>query len=494
MMKWILIVLLIGLLFVFCIHTLTDINQDIGFHLTVGKLIWQTHHVPSTNFFSYTNPDFEFINQHWLAKVAFYLVSVAVGLKGLILFQAAIVTGAFILAFFAFYKRESISISILAGLLSILILVDRSLVRPEIFSFLFFGWYLFVLFSKPKPKFLWSLPIVQLIWINTHIYFFLGPMTYLFFLIDRFVKDRKDFKLKVWPLIRVGIVIALVNFINPFGWKGAVYPLLIFKNYGAPILENMDPFKAMSFGYPAVSIYTMVIAMVITVISSIINRRNFKNNIFEILLILASATLSLMMLRDMPIFALVIMPVITKNLYESRVYWANKSFWGLLTFIIAIMILSVTTNQLQAGINRQFGLIIPDWGQKAIDFVKDNNISGPVFNNMNTGSLLLWKIPDQKVFIDTRTEAYPADWYKNVFVPMQSDPEEWKLYSEKYKINYVFYAYKEITPWAQKFVADLSNNNEWAIVYLDDKVVIFVKNLPQNSEVIKKYQIFARYK
>lgn len=491
-MKLVLIIFLFGLLFVFGIHTLTDINQDLGRHITTGKIIWQTGEVPRTNLFSYTYPDFKTIDHHWLSQVFFYLVSVAAGLKGLILFQAVIVTGAFILTFFSFYKKESVTASILTGLISIFILIDRSLVRPEIFSFLFLGWYLFVLFRKPTSKFLWSLPLIQLIWVNTHIYFFLGPMVYLFFLIGR-LKNWGEFKLKAWPLFKMGIAVALVNFINPFGWKGALYPFLIFGNYGLPILENLSVFEALRFNYPAFSIYALFFGIIWGVAGFIINRKNLKNNIFGILLFGTLAVLALFMLRNMAIFALVMLPVTVKNFYESRVYWASKSFQGLLVAAITVMIFAVTTNQLRVGINRQFGLIVPEWGQKAIDFVKDNRISGPVFNNMNTGSLLFWKIPEQKVFIDTRPEAYPADFIKEVFVPMQSDPEKWKLYSDRYNINYIFYAYKELTPWSQKFIKDLSYNGEWLVVYLDDKIVIFVKNTPQNSEVIKKYQIHTRY-
>lgn len=488
-MKFIPIIFLFILLFVFGIHTLTDINQDIGLHLTTGRIIWQTHNVPETNLFSYTNPDFEFINHHWLGEVLFYLLFLVGGLKGLILFQAFILTGAFALAFFSFYKKESSIVSVVVGIISIFILIDRSLVRPEIFSFLFLAWYLFVLFRKSESKLIWSLPVVQLIWVNTHIYFFLGPLIFLLFLISKFVAKTAGTK----RLMLVGVFVALINFVNPFGWNGALYPLFVFKNYGVPILENLSPFKALGFNYPPLSIYTLFFAICFIVISFILNRRNLKNNLFEILLAVASIAFSLVMLRNMPIFALVMLPVASKNFYQSGKIITAKLPQVFTAICILVLILSVIFNKVQGGFNRKFGLIVSDWGQKAVDFVRANNISGPVFNNINTGSFLLWKMPDQKVFIDTRPEAYPADFIRKIFIPMQSDPEKWKFYSEKYGVNYVFYAYNEITPWAQKFLKNMSRDENWPIVYMDKNIVIFLKNTPQNSEIIKKYIIYGRY-
>ena len=419
-----------------------------------------------------------------------------IGLRGLILFQAIILTGAFVLAFFAFYRKESAFISALVGLVSIFILIDRSLVRPEIFSFLFLGWYLFVLFKKPDSKLLWTLPAVQLVWVNTHIYFFLGPAVYLFFLIGRNVNNLVS-KTPLLPIVSrltvAGILVALINFINPFGWNGALYPLFILKNYGVPILENLSPFNALSFNYPSLSIYTLFLAIPIVVLGFVLNYKNLKNNVFEILLTIMSVALALTMLRNMPIFALIMLPVTVKNFYESRKLISAKELQAVFGILTLILIFCVMNNKIQGGLNRQFGLIVPEWGQKAVDFIKTNNISGPVFNNINTGSFLLWKMPEQKVFIDTRPEAYPADFIREVFIPMQSEPEKWQLYSEKYKINYIFFAHKEVTPWAKKFLWDITRNSNWAIVYYDEDIVIFLKNTSQNSEVVKKYLIEARY-
>ncbi len=481
-MKPILISLLLILVFVFSLHTLTSINQDIGRHLALGEVIWETKEVPKTNLFSYTNQDFPFINHHWLGEMFIYLGSVLVGLKGLIILKAVIITFAFALAFFAFYKKEASVLSVIAGLISIFILIERTDVRPEIFSFLFLGWYLFALFSYqenislPKPwrrRILWTLPLVQLFWVNTHIYFFLGPLIFLLFFVGRGLLVKSD-HLK---LIVIGILIFIVNLINPNGLDGALYPLLTFKNYGYSIVENQGPFFLKAWGYPWLTTYALFIGIIFGVLSFLFNLKNLRRNVFEFSLFIISIILAFKMIRNYPIFAMSLLPISLKNFYESDIKIKNSKSIFSLTALIIIFIFAAMSNQIykEAGLGRRFGFHVPEGAQKAVDFVRENNLPGPIFNNFDVGSFLIWKLPEEKVFIDGRPEAYPADFIQNVYIPMQEDSEMWEKYSKEYRINYVFWLYADVTPWSQKFVGSMLSNPSWPLVYRDDSVVIFVK-------------------
>src|SRR3972149_12086752 len=80
------------LLFVFSFLFRTDhaFDQDLGRHLKLGEIIWQTKSVPKINLFSYTNPDFPFINTHWLFEVLVYLGQQAIGLQTLLILKIII--------------------------------------------------------------------------------------------------------------------------------------------------------------------------------------------------------------------------------------------------------------------------------------------------------------------------------------------------------------------------------------------------------------------
>lgn len=493
-MNKILVILILILVFVFSIHTLTSVNQDIGRHLTLGKIIWETKQVPETNLFSYTNSDFPFINHHWLGEVLLYLGFLAVGLKGLIILKAILITAAFGLAFFASYKKEQIFLSVIAGLISIFILIERTDVRPEILSFLFLGWYLFVLFRQQNEfsilnlKFskylIWTLPFIQLLWVNIHIYFFLGPLIFLLFFIGEWLKNSSFPKNLLIP----GLAVGFINFINPFGWQGVLYPFSVLQNYGYSIVENQGPFFLKAWGYPWLTTYALFAGIIFGAMGFLFNFKNFQKNIFEFSLFIISITLAFKMIRNYPIFALTMLSISLKSFYEGTMVGQNhngilkikRSLINpnfILTIFLIVLIFSVTGNQIyeSSNLGRRFGFHVPEGVQAAVNFVKENNLHGPIFNNFDVGSFLIWKLPEEKVFIDGRPEAYPADFIQNVYIPMQESPELWEKYSKEYRINYVFWLYTDITPWSQKFVQSMLFNSDWPLAYQDDSVVIFVR-------------------
>ena len=153
-------VLLFVLLASFLVHNFDSIGPDIGRHLKVGEIIWQTKEVPKTNLFSFTEPDFPFTNHHWLSEVIFYGVFNLSGLTGLILLKIFLVLATFLLLFFLAKKHATFWPLAISFLLSLFIFISRTEVRPEIFSYAILAFFLFALFKakyEQKYKYLWFL-------------------------------------------------------------------------------------------------------------------------------------------------------------------------------------------------------------------------------------------------------------------------------------------------------------------------------------------------
>ncbi len=491
---------LVVLIVLFSVHTLTSIYQDIGRHITIGRIIWETGNIPQTNLFSFTNRDFPFVNHHWLGGLLLYWGDRLVGLAGLIAIKSVLVGLAFGLALAAAWRQRIALPAVIIGLASIFTLVERTDVRPEIFSFLFLGWFLFVLYRSrlqaTNYKLLWTLPLVQLIWVNTHIYFFMGPVLWLAFLIGKALSapniksGLQSLLTNHYPLITIAI--ALATLVNPSSIHGALYPLTMWGNYGYSIVENQTPFFLQAFNYPVMTTAAMFIVMVLAGISFIVNRKHFRQNIDGVLLILITAGLSLAMLRNFPLLALCAIPVFLRNIDESGRHTHSRSVLAFVCVIIALIGASVVANQIydQAGIGgRRFGLIIPSGPQEPIDFFRSAGIKGPLFNNFDVGSFLIWKLPEEPVFIDGRPEAYPADFIQNVYIKMQEDTVAWRAQSERYGINAIFWNYNDITPWSQIFVKRIVRDSQWVTVYRGKGIVILVKNIPQNASIISKHRL-----
>lgn len=87
--------------------------------------------------------------------------------------------------------------------------------RPEIFSFLFTSLTLFILerYQRNKTRLIYLLPLISLIWVNTHIYFFMGLAIQGIYILARFnrqllktLKNDKVFRIQLLVLILSGIV------------------------------------------------------------------------------------------------------------------------------------------------------------------------------------------------------------------------------------------------------------------------------------------------
>jgi len=481
------------LVFIFSIHALGSINQDIGRHLTLGKIIWQTHHIPTTNLFSYTAPDWPFINHHWLAEVAIYLGERWVGLRGLITAKALIIALAFGLTLLAAWRKARPVSIILFGLLAIAMMLERTDLRPEIFSFLFLAWYLFVLYRQHDQAtgwLLWTLIPVQLLWVNTHIYFFIGPLWYLLFLLADWIKKAQITPSTRQDLVRgktwlVGAGVVLMNFINPFGWRGAIYPLQVFSNYGYSIAENKGPLFLRAWGFPQFTTYVLFFCIALLVLGIILNWRSWREHFFAISSSIVAGIFALLMVRNFPLFALTLIPAGALLWTEIMERWRGEkpqtqSGKLVLLLVVVLSIVSVLTGEFyqRFGLSRQFGLEVPVGAQAGVDFVRTNKLRGPIFNNFDVGSFLIWRLPEEPVFIDGRPEAYPADFIQKTYIPMQEDPALWKKYSEQYNIQYVFWDYHDITPWSQQFIKAMLNNSAWPLVYRDDTILIFVRANP----------------
>src|SRR3990170_8048219 len=188
-----LIFLTFFLLFLKFFHKITAMNQDLGRHFLLGEIFLKTLNVPQINLFSYTYPDFPFINLHWLSEVIFYLVFKAVGFNGLLVFSTFIVLLAFFIVFYKSYKDNLVPITI-TSLLYLGVLFERTEIRPEIFSFLFLSLFVFILYkNREKPtKLIFILPFIELLWVNMHIYFAIGLSVISLFLIESIILKRKE--------------------------------------------------------------------------------------------------------------------------------------------------------------------------------------------------------------------------------------------------------------------------------------------------------------
>ena len=221
---------------------------DLGRHLKNGEIFVSSflnldfdilHNLWKTNFYSFSNSDFPFINHHWGSGVVFYLVYIFSGFKGLHLFYLLLSLLVFLIFYYLAISKGGFRVASTISFFIIPILASRAEIRPEIFSYLFVGLFILILdlyqTKKISSRWLFVLPIIGLFWVNLHIYFFLAPFLISLWLIyDFYIADNSKSK-KLLFILGVTLFSLLIN---PFGLKILLYPFLIFENYGYRVMEN----------------------------------------------------------------------------------------------------------------------------------------------------------------------------------------------------------------------------------------------------------------
>ncbi len=492
---WIAICLCFVVGFFLFFHDLTTINEDIGRHIKLGEIIWQTKSVPQTNLFSYTATDFPFVNHHWLSEVAFYGFYRIGGLEGVMVAKIIILLATYLILFLI-VKNKPDSITVLSFIVSLALISMRTDPRPEIFTYLFLAIFLFVIYrireEKSSINLLWLLLPLELLWVNLHIYFIIGLAVFGAFIIERLFLKKLTRKEMI-----IGVALVLITLINPNGLRGALYPLTVFNNYAVPIAENFPIMELVRNLHSWIFPYKLFLISIITIALGIVMRLGkLKFFIFELILFAFFAVSSFRLARNVGIYAIFSFPamaVVFQNLkIGQRFPIFNKIALGGLAIFMVFFLNSMRTNAFYESVNAQsrFGLSVPKFMQQAVDFFQNNNLPGPIFNDINVGSYLEWKLyPGQKVFSDDRPEAYPASFWRDVYNPMQADYKIWQQKSAEYGIRSVIFDHTVMGSAGQKFILNILGDPDWPLVFLNDRIVIFVKKSKNTQQLINAYAI-----
>jgi hypothetical protein len=486
LLKLLAFILLVAGLGFFVAEKINLATTDLGRHLKNGEIILNNHgdfqKALNTNFYSYTEPDFPFVNHHWGSGVVFYGIQRIFGFSGLSWLYILLTLGSFSLFFFNLVKKHNFWLVALLTFFLLPLMAERREIRPEVFS-LFFSVMFFILLwnfsmGKIKAKWLWMMPILMLFWANLHVYFVLGFIFLALFFLENLLKD---FSLKNFAssknIFFVGLVSFLVSFLNPLGAKTVFYPLKIFQNYGYSVLENQTVFFVKDYGLQNPN-YNLTILVFIIIISLVVFNiwKNRRENLAINLSGLFFAVWGISAVRNFTLLGFFALPVLVlglRNLFWERDKIKQPDF--LAVSLIGIFLLGVYFNyQFLSFYGGKQGIGLQAGNEKAAQFFREHNLPGPIFNNYDIGSYLIYNLyPQEKVFVDNRPEAYSVDFFQKTYIPMQSDEKVWQEKLAKYNFQTIFFTVSDITPWGKFFLESRLDDPVWKIVYQDNYAIIF---------------------
>ena len=237
------------------------IDSDVWWHLRSGAWILEHRRVPTLDPFTFASADRLWVDLHWLFQVMLALVYRMGGVTAIILLTAAL-SGLTVLVVRTARGRDCPTwISGAVWLPAVFLMAFRASPRPEVVSVLFLAVYLAILCRcERRPALVWVLPPLQVLWVNVHGLFVLGPV-----LLAAWVADGA-FRAVVGPRLRpaaatvapparwwrhvgtASLAVLLACLVNPYGTRGLLLPLEILPKIaeaGNPYKENIQEFMSL---------------------------------------------------------------------------------------------------------------------------------------------------------------------------------------------------------------------------------------------------------
>jgi hypothetical protein len=130
---------------------------------------------------------------------------------------------------------------------------------------------------------------------------------------------------------------------------------------------------------------------------------------------------------------------------------------------------------LSVGTGRPVGMgLAPNrFPEGAAAWLRTHPIPGPMFNSFNYGGYLLWAVPEQKVFIDSRVHTVYADSHFRSLVRAYEDPRAWAELEDRWGFRLaVLQRHGRGASLAQA----MANDPSWRVMYADSASLILARN------------------
>ena len=166
-------------------YELTD--PDLWWHLRRGDWILKHRSAAGLDPFTFGSADRVWIDLHWLFEAIVASLFAWAGVKGAILLAAVVASAAVLAAAWGSLRPGLTPVAIVCWIVPLALFGYRLDPRPEIFSLFFLAIYLATLDRASQyPRRVWLLPAIQMLWVNMHGLFVLGPIVFALFLTGRF--------------------------------------------------------------------------------------------------------------------------------------------------------------------------------------------------------------------------------------------------------------------------------------------------------------------
>jgi hypothetical protein len=390
-------------------------NGDIWWHLRMGLWILQSHAIPRNGLFS-QNLDSPWIDSSWGFELLLAAIYKLLGLRSisalLMFFKFALAAVTFLLA--GGWRRNFWGAILLSAVAQYILFGLQPL--PIFFSILFLGIALILLLQcrrQDDARYLYWLPLLFLLWANLDIQFVNGLLLLGLYLAAE-LTERLLYRFNCSFLSARGTSLGksaavaglslVATLITPYSFH--LIPEIMETGYSHTQFKFFAEMAALRFREPQ-DFVLLLLVMATFLVLGLQRSRDF----FKCALMIVTVMLAFRVQRDvwcvvLPAIA-IIAGALPEGLSENELS-KNSMAWrfekplalALSLVVILLAMIHIPSDEL---LLKRASRSLPI---KACNFIRDNQLPGPLFNSYAWGGFLIWYLPEYPVSIDGRLNLY----------------------------------------------------------------------------------------
>ena len=466
------------------------VDTDFWQHLAVGRAIWTTRRVPTTQVWAWPTWGAPDVNSSWGFEALVWPFWSLGGVLGLFVWRWLTTLAAFgvLLAVARRLGARGLT-AIVVMVWCAVVLRQRVQIRPESLVGVLLALELLILETRRQggpDRSPWLVPIA-LVWANVHISWPLGFLILAAFTVEDVWRRRRTVHAaqaapdapapRARRLAAIGLAALAVSFVNPFGWRALWQPFdYFFFLRREPLFRIISELRGIDWTLNGRNGLAVLLLLWPALLLWRMRRRGLDSA--ELVLCATFTGFALLSQRFLGFYALAAAPYLARDLDEP----VRAGRWPRWTepFAVRAALAALAC----------VAIALPEWRHDdppngigiddrvfpvaAADFMVREGVRGPGFNQLRSGGYLVWRFwpeRDRLPFMDIHQAGTPES--RRLYVDALLGEPGWRALDARYRFDWALVS--RPPPPGDRLADAIDRDSSWVLVFLDDPAALYVR-------------------
>lgn len=451
-------------------------DPDYWWHLRTGQYVFETGTVPHVDIYSFTAAGRPWIAHEWLTELLFYLVQRQLGYVGNVVLFGILSVLTWLVVYLT-CRRQGLGELGAAMLMAwgYAMAMGSTNVRPQALTALLLAIVVLLITyyrQRRDSRALFPLPLLMALWVNLHAGYVAGLLILgLTVAGEALALALRRPAAPLRPLILATGLSAAATLLNPNGIDAWLYPFT-YAGASNASMQYIVEWQSPNFHLllPLVFAASLLMAVVLGV-----GRRPL--GLVDMLWVLAFGLMALQSTRHIPLYAVVVIPLLAARLQAELPQLRHSlpagrhsvALGGIWLAVIAVVLGTFMSADQRSLMQLSKEPSAATYPVGAVAYLQTHDLQGNLFNYYGWGGYLVYQLhPQHLVFIDGRADVY-GDALVEKYVAVDRLEPGWRQVLDRDDIRLV------LVEKESALAAVLANDGSWREAYTGEVEKLFVR-------------------